>query len=341
MPLRILDANLNRAREAARVLEDAARFALDDLELCAGFKELRHELTAAAERLPPLDGARDTAADVGTDLWGTGERARSSLHAVAIAAAKRLGEALRCLEEFGKIVDAGFAERIRALRYREYALEQRLTSRLAPTAARQWRVCVLVSESLCTRHSWMQVAALAIDGGAEAIQLREKSLGDAELLRRARSLVALCRERGGDRVAAIINDRPDIALLAEAHGVHLGQDDLSVAEVRRLAGRRLMVGVSTHDPQEARQAVAAGADYCGVGAMFPTSTKSREPSGESFLRAFVAAHPRVPHLAIGGIDASNVHALRVAGCRGVAVSSSVCGAEDPAAVTRALVAALA
>jgi thiamine-phosphate pyrophosphorylase len=336
MTLRILDANLNRAREAARVLEDAARFEVDDAALCEALKAVRHELTAAAATLPPLPEARDTAADVGTHLWGAGERSRASIHAVAAAAGKRLSEALRSLEEFGKLIDLPFAESMRALRYRSYALEQRLLARLVTTAARQWRVCVLISESLCAGHTWEEVAAASLEGGADAIQLREKSLPDAELLRRARRLVALC----GERAAAIINDRADIALLAEAQGVHLGQEDISVSEVRRLAGRRLLIGVSTHDLDEAARAIAAGADLCGVGAMYPSLTKERSPSGPDYLRAFVARHPGTPHLAIGGIDATRVLELVAIGCRGVAVSSCVCGAEDPASEVRSIVAAL-
>ena len=336
MPLRIIDANLNRAREAARVLEDAARFAIDDAGLTESLKGLRHELTAASALLPPLDAARDTPGDVGTGLWGAGERARASMHAVATAAARRLGEALRCLEEFGKLLDGSFAARMKALRYRSYDIEQRLLLRLAPTAVRQWRVCVLVTESLCRRLPWDEVVAASLDGGAEAIQLREKSLSDRELLRRARRVVELCR----DRASAIINDRPDVALLAEANGVHLGQDDFSVVDVRRMVGHRLLVGVSTHTMDEAARAIAGGADVCGVGAMFPSSTKRRAPSGEAYLREFVAAHPNVPHLAIGGVSPDNVDRLVQAGCRGVAVASCVCGADDPRAVVDRLVATL-
>jgi len=336
MSLRILDVNLNRAREAARVLEDAARFEVDDAALCEAFKGVRHELTAATATLPPIPEARDIAGDVGTSLWGIGERSRGSIHAVVAAAAKRLSEALRSLEEFGKLVDIPFAERMRALRYRGYALEQQLLGRLASSAVRQWRVCVLISEALCTLHSWEDVVVAALEGGADAIQLREKSLGDGELLRRARRLVALCR----DRAAAIVNDRLDIALLAGAQGVHLGQEDLPIAEARRLAGRRLLIGASTHDPEEAIRAIAAGADLCGVGAMFRTSTKDRAPAGPGFLQAFIEAHPTIPHLAIGGIDESKIDELVSVGCRGVAVSSCVCGASDPASVVRALTARL-
>jgi thiamine-phosphate pyrophosphorylase len=138
-----------------------------------------------------------------------------------------------------------------------------------------------------------------------------------------------------------VNDRLDVALAAEADGVHLGTEDLPIREARRLAGGVLRIGASTHSLAEARAAIEAGADHCGVGAMYETGLKpGLAPSGEAYLRAFVAEFPRIPHLAIGGIAPGRVAALAHAGCRGVAVSSAICGAEDPAAVARAIVAEL-
>src|SRR5262249_3445094 len=134
-------------------------------------------------------------------------------------------------------------------------------------------------------------------------------------------------------VRVIVNDRVDLALLSGADGVHLGQSDLPVAEARRLAGARLLIGVSTANLDEARSAARQGADYCGVGPMFPTTTKDKPRiSGPPYLREYLAApvSARVPHLAIGGIAPGNVSDLVSAGCRGIAVSGSVCGATDPA-----------
>lgn len=342
--LRILDANLNRAREAIRVLEDAARFLLDDQPLTKRLKEFRHELTAAAGSLPDLSTSRDIAGDVGTELTTEGERSRRDSRGVVIAAAKRLAEALRSLEEYGKLVAPEFAAVIKQLRYASYDIESALLAALDASAAgsaahpaAQWKVCLLLTESLCAGRDWREVASAAIAGGVDAIQLREKSLPDAALLARARELVALA----GDRCAVIINDRPDIALLSGAAAVHLGQDDLSIGDVRRLAGRRLLIGVSAHDRREAATAVAAGADYCGVGAMFTSALKpGLAPSGMSFLREFLASHPHTPHLAIGGITPENVGALVAAGCHGVAVSSAICAASDPRIAAARLRAAL-
>jgi thiamine-phosphate pyrophosphorylase len=154
------------------------------------------------------------------------------------------------------------------------------------------------------------------------------------LRRRVEQVLEIARPAG---VAVIVNDRPDVAIAAGADGVHVGPDDLSVADVRRIAGAALLVGASTHDLDEATAAVAAGADYCGVGAMFATETKpDRPPSGPEYLREYLRIFPRVPHLAIGGISPANVGRLAGAGAAGVAVCGAVCRAERPAEVVRAL-----
>jgi len=202
---------------------------------------------------------------------------------------------------------------------------------------RQWRVCVLLTGRLCARP-WRDVLAAALEGGADCIQVREKELSTRELFERVRAVIDRARPAGA---ATVVNDRADVALACGADGVHVGQDDLSVRDVRRLAGERLLVGASTHSLQEARAAVESGADVCGVGAMFATGTKPGiAPGGAGYLRAYLSSFGGVPHLAIGGITVANVHELSAAGCRGVAVSGAVCGAPDPAAVVRALRSAL-
>ncbi|MFM9994357.1 MAG: thiamine phosphate synthase [Phycisphaerales bacterium] len=357
-PARMIDANWNRAREALRVMEDAARFALDDAGLCAELKGIRHGLRdaigAAGVDRGVLLANRDTPGDVGTRITTASEGERAGLAGVVAAAGARLGEALRVIEECLKVRGTdmlrrgdgpgGFgsqrpAERVggtvEALRYRAYEAERRVVLALGTGRARQWRLCVLISQNLC-RRSWEDVARAAVAGGADCLQLREKELDDGELLARARRL----REIAEGRAAVVINDRPDIALLAGADGVHLGQTDMSVADVRRLAGFGLLIGVSTENLDQARAAVGDGADYCGVGPMFGTATKEKQRlAGPGYLREYLAdpATRERPHLAIGGITPRNVGELREAGCRGVAVSSAVCEADDPGAVCRALI----
>jgi len=336
---RMIDANLNRAREALRTLEDVARFGWNDAAMAREAKEVRHALQSAVAALPAerLAAARDVAGDVGVSLETPTEYARADLSSVAVAAGKRLTEALRAVEEAVKTVDARVARAVEAVRYRAYALDARAISRAALGDLRQWRLCVLVTRAIC-RLPWDEVVSRAIDGGADAIQVREKDMPARELVAHARAVRTICAPRG---VAVIVNDRLDVALAAEADGVHLGADDLLVREARRIAGAALRIGASTHSLAEARTAIEAGADHCGVGAMYESGLKpGLAPSGEAYLRAFMAEFPQVPHLAIGGIAPGRVTALAHAGCRGVAVSSAICGAEDPAAVARAIVAEL-
>jgi thiamine-phosphate pyrophosphorylase len=334
---RMIDANADRAREALRVMEDAARFGLDHAALCADLKSIRHDLREALGRFDPglLLASRDTPGDVGTTISTEAEGRRSGMRDMAAAASSRLAEALRAIEECAKVAGADSAA-IEALRYRAYGAEQALTLAFGAGHCPQWRLCVLLTESLCAHHPWERVAELAIEGGADCLQLREKGLDDAELLDRARRLVALARPRG---VSVVINDRPDIALLAEADGVHLGQTDLPVGEVRRLAGFRLLIGCSTANLEQARAAVLAGADSCGVGPMFPSMTKAKPRlSGPEYLRAYLADPVLAtrPHLAISGITPENIGELTALGCRGVAVSGAVCAAQRPDEAARAL-----
>ena len=342
---RILDANLNRAREALRVMEDVARFALSDAALASDLKTARHGLRGIAGAVGIDPGAmaswRDTPGDVGTSMTIDSERSRATIRDIAIAAGKRAGEALRVIEECCKLdATSVSAERAKSLRYAIYDLEKRLTLALGTGRARQWRLCVLITESLCKGRAWEQVALSALKGGADMLQLREKNLESRELLSRAARLVAICREH---RAACIINDRPDIAMLARADGVHLGQSDLAVQDVRKLAGFSLLVGVSTTNMLQARNAARDGADLCGCGPMFPTTTKHKpDLAGAAYLREYLADEQtsRIPHLAIGGIAPGNIRELVDAGCRGVAVSSAVCGADDPEAVCKSLTLAI-
>lgn len=337
--LRIIDASANRAREAMRVMEDAARFILDHRDLCAQIKSMRHDLAGALDALPRPGSelaSRDTPGDVGTRITHPREVTRAGSRAAVVAAGKRLTEALRSIEEYAKAVGAGeTAAIVEQVRYRAYDAERTLTLAMGTGRSRQWTLCVLVTESLCEHHSWLDVARLAIEGGADCIQLREKMMEGGELERRARALVELCRGHGA---SVIVNDRVDVALASGADGVHLGREDVSVKSARCIAGFELLIGVSTSSIEEARAALHAGADYCGVGAMFPTTTRHKDSiSGPAYMREYAAHEPALPpHLAIGGITPRNVGEVVDAGARGVAVSSAVCAAEHPDEVCRTL-----
>jgi len=336
---RIIDVNLNRAREAARVVEDYCRFALDDRILTEELKAIRHALADLSARFPArrLLAARDTVHDVGTTLTAPGEYKRDDPSDVATVNLKRLQESLRCLEEFGKSLAPDLGREFEKLRYHSYTLERAVRN---PSGSRQRlaraRLYLLVTSSQC-RGSWDQTILGAIKGGVDIIQLREKTLSDRELISRARSIRQWTREAG---VLFIVNDRPDIARLVEADGVHLGQDDLSVDEARRILGPQFLIGVSTHSITQVRQAILAGADYLGIGPVFPSRTKSfDEYPGLDFVREATAG-TTLPSFAIGGIGPDNLERVVAAGARRVAVGSAVLESDDPESLVRLLKASL-
>jgi thiamine-phosphate pyrophosphorylase len=340
---RLIDASANRAREGLRVMEDIARFVLDDAQLTGSLKSVRHDLRTLVAGLPvrgaDLLAARNTPGDVGTSITTPGEMARpDALPDLATAAAKRTQEALRSLEESAKALGQD-GKGFEAARYRVYDLERSLLLRLAPPCP-QWTLCVLVTRALCVHHAPDQIIRLAAEGGADCVQIREKEMGDAERLDHTARLVGVCRAAG---IHSIVNDRPDLARLARADGVHLGQTDLPVGAARRILGTGRWIGVSCSTVEHARRAAADRADSVGLGPMFPSTTKPKPGlSGPELVRAVCAdpAASRLPHLAISGIAPANIGLLVKAGCRGVAVSGAVCGAVDPRAVCRAIVGAL-
>jgi thiamine-phosphate pyrophosphorylase len=173
--------------------------------------------------------------------------------------------------------------------------------------------------------------AAAIRGGVDLVQLREKDLSDGELLRRAEAAREVTRTLG---VPLVVNDRPDVAVLAGADAVHVGQDDLPVEAARGLG---VAVGLSTHAPGEID---SARADYVGVGPVFETPTKTGRPAVGLELVRYASAHARVPWFAIGGIDATNVAEVVAAGARRIAVVRAIADAEDPEQAARQLRAAL-
>ena len=334
--MRLLDASLNRAREAFRVLEDYARFVADDTELSRELKDCRHALASATGAVQAeAIQFRNTVGDVGIGIKTEAERGREDLTHVVIANGKRLGEALRSIEEYLKIVDPSAAARVEAIRYQVYSIEKRIDQRLRPTFEGV-RLYVLITESVC-RRPWLEAAEMAIEGGADCLQLREKDLDGGELLRRARALVALSRKR---RKICIINDRVDVAMLSGADGVHLGQEDLPVHEARRILGANKIVGVSTHNLEQANLAVADGADYLGVGPFFKSATKPRDfVAGPEYARAAVESI-HIPLVAIAGIGLGNVSEVLATGVKAIAVTAAVIGQDDPAKAARELKAAM-
>jgi thiamine-phosphate pyrophosphorylase len=174
----------------------------------------------------------------------------------------------------------------------------------------------------------------ALRGGVDIVQLRIKDPeSDGELLAAARRYAELCSAHDA---LFILNDRPDLVAAAGADGVHVGQDDTPVAEARRIVGADRLIGLSTHSPAQIDAAAATDADYIGVGPVHATPTKPGRPAVGLELVDYAAGHARTPFFAIGGIDLTNVDAVRAAGAERVAVVRALTDAEDPEATARVL-----
>ena len=331
--LRTIDANVNRAREGLRVLEEVARFFLDDAFLTELAKELRHELESALTELPAALRivARNTVGDVGTKLTAASEANRANLMQVITANAARVAEALRCLEEFGKLLSTRLGSQAKSLRYRVYTLEKALAINLrASERLRNVRLYVLVDPQE-SEGAFERLVSQLVEAGVHALQLRAKDVSDRVFFNRAKLLRQLTCQT---ETLCIINDRPDIAALVDADGVHLGQDDLPVALARNIVGPHMLIGVSTHSLDQAEEAVLAGADYIGVGPVFPSQTKTfTDFPGLELVRA-VAGRISLPAFAIGGIHRENLPQVLEAGARRVAVSAAIVKARDPAEEAR-------
>jgi thiamine-phosphate pyrophosphorylase len=315
---RILDANLNRAREALRVLEDIARFHHDDAGAAARLKEARHALDARARPWArELLLARDSARDVGRNGDVPVEKPRP-LRDVAAANLKRAGEALRSIEELAKGRFPELSREAHRRRFELYALEKELADPAARLEAA--RLYVLLDPSV-TPRPLPRVAEEAVRGGADLLQLRQKPRVDLGLAKAIRA--------AAPDALFIVNDRPDIALASGADGVHLGLEDMPVADARRLGVG--IIGATSHSLAEARRARAEGADYVSCGPMFRTPLKpGLEPKGFSYLAALKKLG--IPFFCIGGITGENV----TPGLVRAAVCAGVIAAADVAAAARAI-----
>jgi thiamine-phosphate diphosphorylase len=195
---------------------------------------------------------------------------------------------------------------------------------------------VIIDPDACRGRDPVDIARLVLDGGAAIIQWRDKRRDKGDQLADARASSKRCREAGA---IFIVNDHVDLALACNADGVHLGQHDLPIDAARPIAGSSMIIGVSTNNPDEARAAQSAGADYVAVGAIFDTASKENtRPADLERIRAVKAA-VNVPVVAIGGINASNLRSVIEAGADAAAVISAVCAADDPRAAASELVSA--
>jgi thiamine-phosphate pyrophosphorylase len=337
---RIIDANFNRSREAARLMEEYCRFALNCEHLSSRAKQIRHKLCSCADKLgiEKLISARDAVSDVGKDAKVQSQLRRTNLREAFIAASKRITEALRVLAETVAPIDASISDTFEKLRFDAYTLEKDVLL-FSDTSARFAGVILYVLINADVNTSSEDIISLVkacSSGGADCIQLRAKNLTDKKLLKLAADLVKICRDEG---VISIINDRIDIAVATDADGVHLGQDDLSVETARLLQLKPLIIGVSTHSVEQLTQAIISRPAYIALGPVFSTPTKPDiEVAGLEYVKSSIkilGSHG-IPYVAIGGITIDNIKQVLSEGVSAVAVCSAVTDDSEPAKACKAL-----
>jgi thiamine-phosphate pyrophosphorylase len=346
---RLLDANLDRAREGLRVIEDWCRLGLARPDLVSRTKDFRQRLGRCHQARYKL--ARHTATDPAAGMLHGAQAERQGAAAVVAANCGRVQEALRVLEEFGRAQPGPLAAEAAAIRYGLYDLEVDV---LRAAAGPGWRRELLQQCQLYLVTSPVAnleaVVAAALGAGVRLVQYRAKAdapaggspaggpaITDQQRLADARALRELCARHGA---LFLVNDRLDLALAVDADGVHLGQDDLPPAIARSLLGPDRLIGRSTNRLEQLHQAVADGCDYVGVGPVNATPTKpGRDPVGLEYVRQAAAASP-IPFFAIGGIDATTLDGALAAGASRVAVVRAITHAADPGAASAALLARL-
>jgi thiamine-phosphate pyrophosphorylase len=303
---RIVDANLNRAAEGLRVLEDIARFTLNDAALSQRLKIVRHELIPTDAALNTrLISARDSDSDVGANTLAPGQEEAKELVLVVVANSRR----------------------------RLYSIERELVGRVTRQDKAKLVTglhAIVDTDALCGR-SHLKIAGQVISGGARAIQLRDKTTSKRELLPIAQSLRELCARHN---VLFIMNDYLDLALATDADGLHLGQTDLPIRVARLLLPIDKIIGGSSHTLEEALAAEADGADYVAFGSVFPSPTKAAAVVVGLERLKEIRERVKVPLVAIGGINKDNVASVMGAGADSVAIIGALLSAPSPEAAAR-------
>jgi len=322
--LRILDANANRCAEGLRVIEEVVRLGRGDRALQGRLKDIRHGVRRGLEALSgSVVRFRDSVRDVGRDTVSRSEMLRGSLEDVTRANFARAEEALRVLEEYGKLIDADTASRFKRYRFELYAVERDF---FAPCICRAQLpaspfIYAILDRSVVTDESFEQAARAMIEGGIDLVQYRAKDTGPDV---RKRDLVTLLAAAGPAGIPVIVNDDPELAVEVGAQGVHLGADDPSPSEARALLGDGALIGVTVHSLDELDRLDRNGIDYIAVGSIFPSPTKREvRPVGTELIESVSRLAEGMKIVAIGGINVSNIESVFDAGADGAAMISAL------------------
>ncbi|OGC04320.1 thiamine-phosphate diphosphorylase [candidate division WOR-1 bacterium RIFOXYA12_FULL_43_27] len=308
--LRVLDANANRAMEGIRVVEEIARFILEDPKLTAETKTLRAQLKQAVSCLK-AEKSREAGKDIGARLYTESEGKRKNLSDIFKSNIKRGQEALRSLEEFSKLIDASLGKKFKALRFKLYEIETMMEPKVLKAVKLDFEV-YLVTDPM---RDHIKIVKEAIKAGIKIVQLRDKFASKAKYLQLAKKVQKLTRQAG---VVFIVNDSVEVAKKVDADGVHLGQKDGNPKKARKILGPDKLIGVSTHNLAEALKAQRAGADYIAIGNIFETPSKpGKNGIGAQKLKV-ISEKLKVPVVAIGGINRNNISKIKAVGIDRVA-----------------------
>jgi thiamine-phosphate pyrophosphorylase len=325
--LRILDANGNRCAEGLRVVEEIARFSMQDATLTGSLKDVRHEVRRGVEAL--AQGAlmrRDSDGDVARGSATASELARGSLSAVARANFARAEEALRVLEEFGKLVDENGSRLFKSLRFALYTIERGFFAgtSLAARVPRPPFLYAILDRSAVASGDVASTAEAFVSAGVGMIQYRAKLAGGAE---KRRDILCILEAARSASIPVIVNDDVELACETGADGVHIGAEDMPPGEARSMVGPGRIVGVSVTSLDELARLPSDAVDYVGVGPVFPSPTKPEAKAlGVEFVRS-VRGGTELPLVALGGITAKNALEVIDAGADGIAAVSALCAGD--------------
>ena len=322
---RLLDANINRVSEGIRVVEDVARFVYNQKEFSKELREKRHYLRKLfIQKDNDFLNSRDTKKDVGIEITKDSLLdKKSNIKHVVLGNFKRIQEGLRSIEEISKIsCDYSISKEVEALRYSFYNLEKEFMGSLKPEIP--LGLYGITAENFSKGRSNYEIVTEMIKSGIKIIQYREKFKSLREKLEEAKILCELCKK---NNVLFIVNDHVDIALMVDADGVNVGQEDMPVSEIRKILGANKIIGLSTHSVEDADKAVLQDVDYIGVGPIFPTTTKDRTAVGIEYME-YVEKNINLPYIAIGGIKEANLLQVVEKGARRIALVSEIVGADD-------------
>jgi len=322
--LQIIDANLDRAREGLRVLEDWARFGLGQENIVKRIKNFRQIL--GKHHLDLYKKSRNRINDQCKGLKHFEQIKRVKPEKIISSNSARVQEALRVIEEYSRGHNQNLSEIASEIRYEIYTLELELLNLSSREQAKE----IIRKNHLYTitnqKKDLLRIVEDILIGGVKIIQYRFKEGNDKEHLKEAILINKLCKKYNS---LFIINDRIDIALASNADGIHLGQEDLDIKTARKILGNSKIIGISANNEKDISDALKNGCDYLGIGPVFKSSTKKgKKPLGLDKVYS-LTKDLQIPWFAIGGINKKNITDLRNYGFNKVALVSELMKSEDP------------